>query len=268
MRTTTTLTLLIAISSFSSIGNAAAPMKGYALFSWFDMECSTRPSLQSAPNGDSWCYALVPGTNRQATAAELRKARVGIGELDKQLASLPRGSEVTWNNAVAADPSIKLALPDERAQTRVKSAAVRAGLVLTIAPTTSSATSPSSDRLRGVAERFAAALVAGDAAALSAELVTADEAAALSTKARPRPEHDAEQQAWVRARVAEADKARRDGRAAKLDRVELVDVTFSSAGGKHKRDAVVAVVTPIVDGRPTLPLTFVLANGRWRAAVP
>lgn len=77
-------------------GADRAPMKGFEIYSWFDMACSARPQLQSAPNADSVCFALVPGTNRNKTAEEIRKVAIGIAALEQQIAKLPAGASVFW----------------------------------------------------------------------------------------------------------------------------------------------------------------------------
>lgn len=84
-------------------------MKGWELYSWFDRTCSARPSLGSAPNTDSVCFALLPGTNREKTSEEIQKARVGIAGLEQRIAGLAAGEEVFWRA-----PAAPFDLPDAR----------------------------------------------------------------------------------------------------------------------------------------------------------
>lgn len=71
-------------------------MKGWELYSWFDMSCSAKPHLHSAPNRDSVCFALLPGTNRLKTTDEIRRAAIPLAELEKKIATLAKGDEVFW----------------------------------------------------------------------------------------------------------------------------------------------------------------------------
>lgn len=71
-------------------------MKGWEIYSWFDLKCSAKPQLQSAPNRDSVCFALVPGTNRRKTADEIRASPIGIAALEKRIARLAAGDDVFW----------------------------------------------------------------------------------------------------------------------------------------------------------------------------
>lgn len=71
-------------------------MKGWEIYSWFDMKCSSKPQLHSAPNPDSVCFALLPGTNRLKTVDEIRKSPLPIAELEKRIAKLAKGDEVFW----------------------------------------------------------------------------------------------------------------------------------------------------------------------------
>jgi hypothetical protein len=74
----------------------AQSMKGWELYSWFDLACSAKPQLQSAPNPDSVCYALLPGTNRLKTAPEIKKAPLKRADLEAKLAGLAKGDELFW----------------------------------------------------------------------------------------------------------------------------------------------------------------------------
>jgi len=80
-----------------TIGSARADsMKGWELYSWQDMACSASPQVHSAINPDSVCFALLPGTNRLKTAAEIKKAPLKLADIKQKLASLKRGEEVFW----------------------------------------------------------------------------------------------------------------------------------------------------------------------------
>lgn len=72
-------------------------MKGWEIYSWFDMKCSAKPQLHSAPNRDSVCFALLPGTNRNKTVDEIKKAAIPFAELEKKIATLAKGDDVFWN---------------------------------------------------------------------------------------------------------------------------------------------------------------------------
>lgn len=107
-------------------------MKGWEIYSWFDMNCSATPSLQSAPNPDSVCFALLPGTNRLKTADEIRKTPLAIKDLEQRIATLASGDEVFWN---APDTTFDLpeparGSPDPR--NRAVDALNRQGLKLTV----------------------------------------------------------------------------------------------------------------------------------------
>lgn len=123
--------LLVALSFHAADGGT---MKGWEIYSWFDMKCSATPHLHSAPNPDSVCFALLVGTNRQKTVDEIRKAAVPIALLEKRIATLAKGDEVFWK---APDPSFDVpnaargtADPRNRAVAAMK----RRGVTLTIAP--------------------------------------------------------------------------------------------------------------------------------------
>jgi len=241
--------------------NPPAAMKGWALFSWFGLECSSRPQLHSAPNDDSWCFALLPATNRATTTDDLAKGRVGRAELDKRLATLPRGAEILWNNIVAVDaPKVTLALPPEAQRRSVEERARQLGLALSIAPSAHGAS------LRRAAERFFGALVAGDALEMGATCLYFDDARALFAVTRRLADYEAEQNGWIRARVAEAQQPRDRSRVLRLDRVDLLDVTVAPAGGTRKREIVTAMVAPVVSGQLGAPIPFVVTpHGEWRA---
>jgi hypothetical protein len=72
-------------------------MKGWEIYSWFDATCSAKPHVKSAPNPDSVCFALLPGTNRRKTVEEIRKAPLPIAALAQRIATLHPGDEVFWN---------------------------------------------------------------------------------------------------------------------------------------------------------------------------
>jgi len=119
-----TMTMLCAIAP----GAEARPrtsMKGWELYTWFDMRCSASPQLHSGPNPDSWCVALVVGTNRAKTAREIKRAVHLWADLPGLLGGLARGETVTWETEVGVfDP------PGEALRAQVAAHAKRAGLVL------------------------------------------------------------------------------------------------------------------------------------------
>lgn len=71
-------------------------MKGWEIYSWFDTGCSARPQVNSAPNPDSVCFALLPGTNRLKTAPEIKKTPLKRAEFEQKLAALAKGTELFW----------------------------------------------------------------------------------------------------------------------------------------------------------------------------
>jgi hypothetical protein len=71
-------------------------MKGWELYTWFDLSCSASAQLHSAPNPDSWCAALVVGTNRLKTAGEIKKTPMKWRELATALGGLRAGEPVVW----------------------------------------------------------------------------------------------------------------------------------------------------------------------------
>lgn len=107
-------------------------MKGWELYSWFDMKCSARPQLQSAPNRDSVCFALVPGTNRLKAADEIKKAPIGIAALEQRIAKLAAGEVVFWTA-----PGDGFDLPDAKRgnddpRNRAVAAFTKRGIKLTV----------------------------------------------------------------------------------------------------------------------------------------
>jgi hypothetical protein len=122
--------VLVALSIHTA--HAEGSMKGWEVYSWFDAKCSARPSMHSAPNADSVCFALLPGTNRTKTADEIRKAALPIAALEKQIATLAKGEEAFWS---APDATFDLPTK-ERAKLDVRHRAVEAfakrGVKLTI----------------------------------------------------------------------------------------------------------------------------------------
>jgi hypothetical protein len=64
---------------------SGSPMKGVELYSWTSM-------------GD-WTFALVPGTNREKSAEEIRHSscRLTVDELEQALTRLQKDAVVTWH---------------------------------------------------------------------------------------------------------------------------------------------------------------------------
>lgn len=127
------LALLLLLLSFRPAAADRGPMKGWELYSWFDLKCSARPQLQSAPNADSVCFALVPGTNRTKTTEEIQKAGIGIAALEQRIAKLAAGQDVVW-----LAPAAPFDLPDARRGTadprnRAVAALAKRGAKLVIA---------------------------------------------------------------------------------------------------------------------------------------
>ena len=68
-------------------------MKGWELYSWLEV--------------DGWRFALVPGTNRLKTRAEVVAAGVlGLQEIVQTLESLARGEEVFWSTQRVPDTAL------------------------------------------------------------------------------------------------------------------------------------------------------------------
>jgi hypothetical protein len=88
------LTLVLAIRSAGA--GPSDSMKGWEVYSWFDLRCSAKPQLHSAPNADSVCFALLPGTNRVKTAAEIKKTPLKLADVKQQIAKLRKGEELFW----------------------------------------------------------------------------------------------------------------------------------------------------------------------------
>jgi hypothetical protein len=123
--------LLLAMTSMSTAGSRS--MKGWELYSWFDMACSAHPNVTSAPNPDAVCFALLPGTNRNKTRAEIVKTPLGIAQLEVELGKLAKGEEVFWSAPSGGsfdlpDPKQPASDPRHRAVATAK----KLGLTLTI----------------------------------------------------------------------------------------------------------------------------------------
>ncbi len=103
------LALVILLLSFRPAVADRAPVKGWELYSWFDLKCSARPHFASAPNADSVCFALLPGTNRTKTTEEIQKLGTGIAALEQRIAKLGAGQDVVW-----LAPGAPFDLPDAR----------------------------------------------------------------------------------------------------------------------------------------------------------
>ena len=61
--------------------------KGRELYSWRDQGC------------DTWCYSLLPGTNRNKSLTEIKNFKVIItsgSKLKEHLANLANGEQVFW----------------------------------------------------------------------------------------------------------------------------------------------------------------------------
>ena len=94
--------LAIAFAALAASASAAAAdpgrhsMKGWELYTWFDLSCSASAQVHSAPNDDSWCAALVPGTNRVKSVDEVKRARIKWRDLATALGGLASGEDVAW----------------------------------------------------------------------------------------------------------------------------------------------------------------------------
>ena len=91
-------------------------MKGFELYSW--------------QVGDQWVFALLVGTNREKTLAEIQATDVrldGLDELQAVLTSIPAGEYVTW---LSRD---SLAFPPEEIIQQVQEICAKQGLELGIA---------------------------------------------------------------------------------------------------------------------------------------
>ena len=103
---TVTLALLIWVASGPLHGQEGPPaartaFKGVELYSW--KECSSC----------EWQFALLPGTNRLKTLAEIKEPRrtiLGLAQLRQHLSRLPRGEKVFWDGRPF--PGMSLPEPD------------------------------------------------------------------------------------------------------------------------------------------------------------
>ena len=104
------LALLICVTSGPLRGQdgprAVAPaFKGVELYSW--KECSSC----------AWQFALLPGTNRAKTVAEIKEPTrtiLGVSQLREHLSRLPREENVFWNSQ--PPPGFSLPEPDTVAE--------------------------------------------------------------------------------------------------------------------------------------------------------
>ena len=102
MRRTIAFTLLICMAAGPLRGQEApqAPrpaFKGVELYSWKD--CASC----------AWQFALLPGTNRSKTLAEIKqpmRTLRGVAELKQQLLHLPKGETVFWDSRSFAEMSL------------------------------------------------------------------------------------------------------------------------------------------------------------------
>jgi len=103
---TITLALLICVTAGPLRGQDGpqAPhpaFKGVELYSW--KECPTC----------AWHFALLPGTNRLKTLAEIKeptRTLVGVAQLRQHLSRLPKGENVFWDSR--SFPEMSLPEPD------------------------------------------------------------------------------------------------------------------------------------------------------------
>ena len=93
--------------------------KGYELYSWQD-------------GGGSWRYALLEGTNRLKSPAEVATAGVAEDQLRLRLAELPQGESVSWCPPYAVETEVQLATPPEAVVTALLAYAHERELHLTV----------------------------------------------------------------------------------------------------------------------------------------
>ncbi len=100
-------------------GDRMGYMKGANLYSWKD------------ENGYDW-YALMPGTNRTQTTEELLQNRISEGSLKEHLATLPAGTEISWNSLISlSDPKgLPFGLPSTKSAREIQQKAKLAKLKL------------------------------------------------------------------------------------------------------------------------------------------
>jgi hypothetical protein len=98
--------------------STAEAMKGYELYSW--------------KTDDEWNFALLPGTNRLKTFAEVSSSDAlrDVNELKERLSQLTGGAEITW----VAWTDDHFSLPAQSVIDEVSRACNDLGLTLTIAP--------------------------------------------------------------------------------------------------------------------------------------
>ena len=92
------LVLMACGPAWSQEGRASQPaFKGMELYSW-------------SRQGD-WCYALLPGTNRNKSWPELEVAAIGEAELRRRLQRLAVGEYLSWLNQCQDAPQGALSYP-------------------------------------------------------------------------------------------------------------------------------------------------------------
>ena len=97
----------------------AQSIKGWEIYSW--------------RSGDAVAFALLPGTNRNKTLAEIQKTPLALAEVKKQLGALKKGEEVFWS--VGSWPALDLPSSDPKDPRRqVADEIGRLGLKLSIVP--------------------------------------------------------------------------------------------------------------------------------------
>jgi hypothetical protein len=113
------LTLLFALLPtpvLAQVRPAERAFKGIELYSWKN-------------SAGHWVFALLPGTNRNKTEAEVKKREneiISENELEKRFLQLAEGEEVFWFHR---DPS-GFAYPDEETMAKIATAARKAKVQL------------------------------------------------------------------------------------------------------------------------------------------
>lgn len=121
-RLVTFVVTCIALGCAGASTSTPHSMKGWELYSWSD----------ACTNEDASCFALLVGTNRQKSLAEIRQAPLTLGELEAKLATLNKSDELFWSA-----PAPEFTLPDAKRPARdpvqrAEATIRRLGLKLTV----------------------------------------------------------------------------------------------------------------------------------------
>jgi hypothetical protein len=111
--------LLLVVPSHGEERPTQKAFKGVELYSWMGSE-------------GAWHFALVSGTNRLKTEAEIKKVEnsiLGVKELEKRFLRLAEGEQVFWYRDLRG-----FAYPDEKTMADIESSAKKAKVELHTSP--------------------------------------------------------------------------------------------------------------------------------------